>query len=110
METGTRSRAVSLGPRNFYCAPDCKEEGLQRPLKATILGEIPPSSQLCAQAYLQDTKTLREVLALPTKNVVRKIVMESQVPTLRGFPYPAQIPRKVSLEDVMRLLREEEGV
>ncbi len=82
----------------------------QHPLKATILGEIPPSFQLCEQAYLQHMKAIREVLGPPMKNIVRKIVMESQVPTPRGFPDPAQISRKMILEDVMRMLREEEGV
>ena len=85
-------------------------EDPQHPLKATILGEIPPSFQLCEQAYLQHMKAIREVLGPPMRNIVRKIVMESQVPTPRGFPDPAQISRKMTLEDVMRLLREEEGV
>lgn len=85
-------------------------EELQHPLKATTLSEVPPSFQLCEQAYLQHVKAVREVLAPPMKNIVRKLVMESHVPTPTGFPDPAHIACKMSIDEVVGLLRSEEGV
>jgi hypothetical protein len=85
-------------------------EAQEHPLRSTITAEIPPSFQLCEQAYLQHIKSIREVLGPPMRNLVRKLIMECQVPTARGFADPAQLARKMSLEDVIRVLREEEGV
>ncbi|KAF9479108.1 hypothetical protein BDN70DRAFT_895231 [Pholiota conissans] len=85
-------------------------EAQQHPSKETLTAEVPPSYQLCEQAFLQHIKSMREVLGPPMRNLVRKIVMECQVPTAKGFADPAQVARKMTLEDVIRILREEEGV
>ncbi|KAF8959909.1 hypothetical protein BDZ97DRAFT_1598706, partial [Flammula alnicola] len=85
-------------------------EEQQHPLKSILIAEVPPSFQLCEQAYIAHIKQMREVLGPPMRNLVRKLVMECSVPTEKSFDDPAHLARKMSLDDVIKVLREEEGV
>lgn len=82
----------------------------QHPTSTTIAAEAPPTYALCEQAYLAHMKAMREILGPPMRNLVRKLVMECSVPTERGFEDPAHRARKMSIDDVLKVMREEEGV
>lgn len=55
-------------------------------------------------------KQMREILIHPLRNLVRKIVMECSIPTAKGFEDPALKTSRMAIEDVITILREEEGI
>ncbi|TFK60513.1 hypothetical protein BDN72DRAFT_850469 [Pluteus cervinus] len=50
----------------------------RHPKRSTVHASIPPSHSLCEGAYQAHQAQMRAVLLAPMKNVVRKVVMESQ--------------------------------
>jgi len=80
------------------------------PSETIVNAEIPPTFALCKEASDTFVKQLNEVLEPAMKNIARKIVMECSVETDKGYEIPSEKARKMSLEDVLTLLREEEGV
>ncbi|KDR69868.1 hypothetical protein GALMADRAFT_214931 [Galerina marginata CBS 339.88] len=88
--------------------PSAEEE--RHPVPAIVRGKIPPSFALCEQAYVTHMKQMREILGPALKNIVRKLVMECSMMTDKGYDDPAQKARKMHIEEVVTILREEEGV
>jgi len=86
-------------------ATDADEE---HPTQATATSDIPPTFGLCEQAYAAYMKQMREVLNHPLRNIVRKIIMECAIPTPRGYEDPGHKASRMSIEDVVAILREEE--
>ncbi|KAG6847202.1 hypothetical protein H0H93_009561, partial [Arthromyces matolae] len=87
----------------------------QHPLPATLRSTIPPTFALCEQAFSAHQRQLKEILVPPMKNLVRKIVIECQTPGMTSGPWrggedPAIRAAKMSMEDVLRELRNEEGI
>ncbi|KAK0184258.1 hypothetical protein F5146DRAFT_253909 [Armillaria mellea] len=50
--------------------------GEARPRQATIMGDVPPSYSLCERANYAYMKELGTLLLPPTKNIVRRLVIE----------------------------------
>ncbi|KIL61970.1 hypothetical protein M378DRAFT_25846 [Amanita muscaria Koide BX008] len=99
---------------------DSNGEEEEHPRPATVNAEIPPSYGLCEQAYIAHQRQMRVVMLSPMKNIVRRLVMECFEDTKgddRGdctwggsSDDPALRATKMSLEDVVKILREEEGI
>lgn len=88
---------------------DSKEE--EHPKLSTVMGEVPPTYGLCEQSLMVYRKQLREILGPAMRNLVRKIVIECANPCYGGsIEDPVQKVNKMSLEDVLRELREEDGI
>jgi hypothetical protein len=89
---------------------------------AIVVADVPPSYALCEQAFIAHGKMMRTILLPAMKNVVRKIVMEcgaaagvseaygSYRGKRKGLEDPAIVASRMSLEDVIKILREEEAV
>lgn len=81
---------------------------IAHPSPAVVDAEIPPSFSLCEQAFIAHGQQLRLILLPAMKNIVRRIAIEcaladsSEDPTLKAS--------RMTLEEVGRILREEEGV
>ena len=101
--------AVHPCPWNQECNAD-DDADAQHPCTVTVNSEIPPTFSLCEQSYGAFIKQLREILAHPFRNLVRKIVMECAIPTARGYEDPALKASRMSIEEVIAILREEEGI
>ena len=91
----------------------------EHPRPSTLNAEIPPSYALCEQAYVSHQRQMRVVLLPPMKNIVRRLVIEciEDAKTPKGdctwggsSDDPAMRASKMNLEEVLRILREEEGV
>jgi hypothetical protein len=82
------------------------------PRPTTIKAPIPPTFRLCQQAFLAHQAQLRTVLIPAMRNLVRKLVIECSTPGLlgKGVEDPAIRAARMSIEDVVRELREEDGV
>jgi len=80
------------------------------PMKSTVEGEVPPTYHMCEKAYGAHMKQMREVLIPAMRNIVRKVVVECSFPTEKGYVDPAIKIARMSLEEVVAILREEEGV
>jgi hypothetical protein len=88
----------------IFCM-DGEEDGEDavHPRPSTVSAEIPPSYQLCEQAYIAYQRQLRNVLLPAMKNVVRKIVIEC---TADGED-PVRKASKMDAEWVAGSLRDE---
>ena len=88
----------------------------QHPQPHTISTPIPPSFSLCEQAFIQHGQQLRLILLPAMKNIVRRIAIECALEDLENVKQdrmvvdPTLKASRMSLEDVVRVLREEEGV
>ncbi|KAF6746755.1 hypothetical protein DFP72DRAFT_822776, partial [Ephemerocybe angulata] len=83
---------------------DQEEEEETHPRWETVVSTYPPTFHLCEQAYQVAQRQMRTILLPAMKNVVRKIIMEC------GAANPVLIATRMTIEDVVRVLREEEGV
>ena len=98
---------------------DSGDAAEDHPRPSTLNAEIPPSYALCEQAYVSHQRQMRVVLLPPMKNIVRRLVIEciEDAKTPKGdctwggsSDDPAMRASKMNLEEVLRILREEEGV
>ncbi|KAF8911692.1 hypothetical protein CPB84DRAFT_1657466, partial [Gymnopilus junonius] len=82
------------------------------PLQSTVNGEGPPSHVMAHQVYVVHKKQMREILLPALRNIIRKIVMECSVYNEEhgGYADPAKKVESLDIEDVVKFLREEEGV
>ncbi|EAU91831.2 hypothetical protein CC1G_04598 [Coprinopsis cinerea okayama7 len=100
-----------------------EEQEDSHPRWSVVTAEVPPSYTLCEQAFLAHQKQLRLILLPAMRNIVRKLVMEcGAAATSSDLAYqvthtkkrkledPAIIASRMSMEEVVRILREEEGV
>ena len=103
--------AIHPCPWNRECSGDNTDDiDQQHPRSSIINSDIPPTFSLCEQAYGAYMKQMREILTHPMRNLVRKIVMECAIPTSKGYEDPALKASRISIEDVIAILREEEGI
>ncbi|KAG6907983.1 hypothetical protein DXG01_006639 [Tephrocybe rancida] len=114
---GYKDYVPAMHPCPWTCSPSdgSSQDGepQEHPLPATLKGTIPPTYGLCEQAFGAHQRVLKEVLSAPLKNLVRKIVIECQTPGMgygRGIEDPAIKAAKMSVEEVLAALRNEEGV
>ncbi|KAF8883286.1 hypothetical protein BD779DRAFT_1674621 [Infundibulicybe gibba] len=82
----------------------------RHPKPSTVHAEIPPSYALCEQAYLAHQKQMRVVLLAPMRNIVRRLVIECSAHQGARWEDPAMRATRMAMEDVLRVLREEEGI
>ncbi|KAL0576435.1 hypothetical protein V5O48_005540 [Marasmius crinis-equi] len=82
---------------------DGAADDTEHPTAAVLDADIPPTFQLCELAFHAHRKQLRLVLLPAMKNIVRKIVIECGADGID----PALHASRMSLEDVMRDLRDE---
>jgi hypothetical protein len=101
--------AIHPCPWNRECSGDIADDD-QHPIRSIVNSDIPPTFSLCEQAYGAYMKQMREILAHPLRNLVRKIVMECAIPTTKGYEDPALKASRMSIEEVITILREEEGI
>lgn len=80
------------------------------PRRAVVNSQIPPTFALCELAYGAYVKQMREILIHPLRNLVRKIIMESAIPTIKGYEDPAQKAARMTIEEVIAISRDEEGI
>ncbi|KAF4621135.1 hypothetical protein D9613_001157 [Agrocybe pediades] len=82
------------------------------PPVALVTADLPPSQALCKLAENAFRAQLREILLPPMRNLMRKVVWECrrEVETKPEYLEPSEVCRRMSMEDVVRRLREEEGV
>ncbi|KAF5374704.1 hypothetical protein D9615_008967 [Tricholomella constricta] len=81
------------------------------PRRATLRAEIPPTYGLCEQAFVAHQRQMKVVLIGALRNLVRKIIIECQTPGAgHRVEDPAIRAAKMTMEEVLRELREEEGV
>lgn len=78
------------------------------PSPAVATSEVPPSWDLCHQACFAFGQQLRLILLPPMRNIVRRVAIECAMAD--GKDEPTLKASRLSLEDVARVLREEEGV
>lgn len=103
------SRDMSSSPTSTSLSEE--EDAEDHPRMATIQGEIPPTFTLCEQALSAHQRQLRLLLIPAMRNLVRKIVIECLTPGLGGGSQdPAIRAARMSMEDVLSQLREDEGV
>ncbi|KAG6815432.1 hypothetical protein H0H87_001957, partial [Tephrocybe sp. NHM501043] len=103
------------------------EERGQHPTPQTLRQPVPPTFGLCEAAFAAHTRSLKGVLVPPMRNLVRKLVIECQTPGMlasdsssylstntkrdRGRTEdPAIRAAKMGIEEVLEVLRNEEGV
>ncbi|PFH47479.1 hypothetical protein AMATHDRAFT_198000 [Amanita thiersii Skay4041] len=101
---------------------DTSDAADEHPRQETVCAEMPPSFALCEQAYIAHQRQMRVVLLPAMKNIVRRLVIECAEDaktggavrgdcTWGGFADdPAIRASKMTLEEVLRILREEGGV
>lgn len=87
-----------------------EEEEEEHPRPSTVKGEIPPTFSLCELAFVVHQKQLRAVLIPAMRNLVRKIVIECSTGVGGRVEDPAIRAARMSIEDVLTELREEEGL
>ncbi|KAG5634043.1 hypothetical protein H0H81_003654 [Sphagnurus paluster] len=112
----THVRAVHPCPwtrdaSSFGSTPPPGDEEDVHPRAAVLSADIPPTYLLCEQAFIAHQRQLKVVLIAAMRNLVRKIVIECQTPGLgHGVEDPAIRAAKMTIEDVLKELREEEGL
>ncbi|KAF9524979.1 hypothetical protein CPB83DRAFT_860348 [Crepidotus variabilis] len=89
---------------------DDSDQDEHHPRHSIVEGEIPPTFGLCEAAFGAYMKQMKEILGHPMRNLVRKIIMECMIPTDRGFEDPGIKASRMTIEQVVGLLREEEGI
>ncbi|KAI0644862.1 hypothetical protein C8Q79DRAFT_1011007 [Trametes meyenii] len=82
---------------------DDEAQELEHPRPRTCLAPHPPSYALCEQTYRAFSRQMREILLPPMRNIVRKMVIESAA----DGSDPAVKAARMSVEDVIRELRDE---
>ena len=102
--------AVHPCPWNRECGSENIDDDDQHPRRSIVNSDIPPTFSLCEQAYGAYMKQMREILTHPLRNLVRKIVMECSIPTAKGYEDPAIKASRMTIQDVITILREEEGI
>jgi hypothetical protein len=73
------------------------------PRPCTVSGEIPPSFQLCEQAYIAYQKQMRNIMLPAMKNVVRRLVIECGADGVD----PAVKAARMTPDDIAESLRDE---
>ncbi|KAH6884062.1 hypothetical protein BKA70DRAFT_1411100 [Coprinopsis sp. MPI-PUGE-AT-0042] len=124
-EVSSSSAGASAEIRSEHQGEDkhmSEEPEESHPHWAIVVADIPPSYALCEQAFIAHGKMMRTILLPAMKNVVRKIVMECGAAASASEAYesyrgktkrledPAIVASRMSLEDVVKILREEEAV
>ncbi|KAF8623799.1 hypothetical protein AX15_006188 [Amanita polypyramis BW_CC] len=99
---------------------DSGDAAEEHPRLSMVNAEIPPSYTLCEQAYVAHQRQMRVVLLPAMRNIVRRLVIECLEDAKTsakgdctwggGSEDPAMRASKLNLEEVLRILREEEGV
>lgn len=84
------------------------KEPSHHPSPTIVKAEMPPSFSLCEQAFLAHGQQLRLILLPAMKNVVRRLAIECVISM--GSEDPTLKASRMSLEEVARILREEEGI
>ena len=107
----TRERSLSNASSGSALSTTDEVEVVEEehPKRSTFTAEIPPSYSLCEQAYVAHQRQMRVVLLPVLKNVVRRLVMECAASEGRRED-PAVRAARMSMEEVLRIVREEEGV
>ncbi|OCH91079.1 hypothetical protein OBBRIDRAFT_874895 [Obba rivulosa] len=84
---------------------ECEGDGteLEHPRPKTTSAPVPPTFQLCEQVYRAFMKQMRDILLPAMRNIVRRLAIECGADGID----PAVKAVRISLEDVMRELREE---
>jgi hypothetical protein len=78
-------------------------EMVEHPRPATVNADVPPSYQLCEQAFHAFQKQMRTILLPAMTNIVRRLVIESQADGVD----PAIRATRMDVEDVARELQDE---
>ncbi|KII95436.1 hypothetical protein PLICRDRAFT_34291 [Plicaturopsis crispa FD-325 SS-3] len=99
-------RAVHPCPWNSEVDAADEENNVHHPREETLMGPPPPSFHLCEQAYIAFQRAMRSILLAPMNNLVRKIVIECGADGVD----PGVRASRMDMEDVLRALREEEGL
>ncbi|KXN86034.1 hypothetical protein AN958_10591 [Leucoagaricus sp. SymC.cos] len=81
----------------------------QHPSPSIAKAEIPPSFVLCEQAFIAHGQQLRLILLPAMKNIVRRIAIECALAE-GGAEDPTLKASRMTLEQVLSILREEEGI
>ncbi|KAK0470717.1 hypothetical protein IW261DRAFT_923276 [Armillaria novae-zelandiae] len=81
---------------------DEDDSGEEHPWQTTIMGDAPPSYCLCEHANYTYMKELQTLLFLPTKNIVRRLVIECAADGCNAFRKAC----KTSLHDVVLALKD----
>ncbi|KAK0470969.1 hypothetical protein IW261DRAFT_913855 [Armillaria novae-zelandiae] len=77
--------------------------GEERPRQTTIMGDVPPPYCLCEHANYAYMKELETLLLLPTKNTVRRLVIECAADGC----HTVRKACKISVDDVVLELEDE---
>ena len=96
----TRDTATHTGRRESPVDVDGEEI---HPRPATVRAEVPPTFQLCEQAYVAYQKQIRLILLPAMANIVRRVVMECKA----DGTDPAIRVTKIDPEEVVAELRDE---
>ncbi|KAG6829015.1 hypothetical protein H0H92_005922 [Tricholoma furcatifolium] len=113
---GLEDHVPAVHPCPWTCSPTLSDDpsdndqSREHPLPSTLKGSIPPTYGLCEQAFGAHQRQLKEILIPPMKNLVRKLVIECQTPGMGRGEDPAIRASKMSIEEVLAELRNEEGV
>jgi hypothetical protein len=107
--TRERSSSNASSGSALLTTDEVEEVEEEHPKRSTVTAEIPPSYSLCEQAYVAHQRQMRVVLLPVLKNVVRRLVMECAASEGRRED-PAVRAARMSMEEVLRIVREEEGV
>jgi len=102
--------AIHPCPWNRECDEESDDDDHNHPRRVVVNAQIPPTFALCELAYGVYIKQMRGILGHPLRNLVRKIIMESAIPTIKGYEDPAQRASRMTIEEVVAMLREEEGI
>jgi hypothetical protein len=78
-------------------------EVLEHPRPGTVHADVPPSYNLCEQAFVAFQKQMRMILLPAMNNIVRRLVIECGADGVD----PAMRAIKMDMEDVVRELRDE---
>ncbi|KAF8993004.1 hypothetical protein BDQ17DRAFT_1368840 [Cyathus striatus] len=90
-----------------------EEQRIKHPKMDTVKAPIPPSFELCEQAFMAYQRMMKSVLGAAMKNVVRMVVVQCALGSYGGKKRrqdPAVALARMDTEDILRILREEEGV
>ena len=107
--TRQRSSSNASSGSTLSTTDEVEEVEEEHPKRSTVTAEIPASYSLCEQAYIAHQRQMRVVLLPVLKNVVRRLVMGCVASEERRED-PAVRAARMNMEEVLRMVREEEGV
>jgi hypothetical protein len=85
-----------------HCQIDSDGEEIH-PRSATVRAEVPPTFQLCEQAYVAFQKQMRSILLPAMTNIVRRVIIECQADSTD----PAMRVARMDTEEIIAELRDE---